>query len=54
MHIRFMITFTSYRASPGGDHIMGRALYDFHSNRTDEISFSTGDMIVSRSLNHVL
>ena len=26
---------------------MGRALYDFHTNKTDEISFSTGDVMVS-------
>ena len=32
---------------------MGRALYDFHSNRTDEISFSTGDMMVSHSSTYV-
>ena len=28
---------------------MGRALYDFHSNRTDEISLSTGDIMVGDS-----
>lgn len=29
---------------------MGRALYDFHSNKTDEISFSSGDVMVSHPL----
>lgn len=39
-------------ATPGGDHIMGRALYDFHSNRTDEISFSTGDVMILAPQEH--
>ena len=29
---------------------MGRASFDFHSNRSDEISFSVGDTMVSHCI----
>jgi len=34
------------RASTGGNHVIGKTLYDFNSNKPDEISFTSGEELV--------
>jgi len=42
--IDFLVTL---RPSGEGQPLVARALYNFHTDRTDELSFSAGDELVS-------